>query len=124
LRFLADENIPRKAVDALRAAGHDVAWIAEEAPSTTDTDVLARAVRDRRVLLTFDKDFGELAFRRGLPADCGIVLLRLSPIPDLVAKQILKALASEATLQGRFVVIEGDRIRERALPSPATVSDS
>lgn len=43
--------------------------------------MLARAVLGRRVLLTFDKDFGELAWRRGLPADCGIVLFR-AVMPD------------------------------------------
>ena len=59
MRFLADENFPGAAVAALRAAGHDVAWIGMEAPGGSDPEVLARAAREER-MLTFDKDFGEL----------------------------------------------------------------
>jgi predicted nuclease of predicted toxin-antitoxin system len=61
MRFLADENFPGDAVTSLRSVGHDVVWIRTEAPGTTDQDVLARSLEDARVLLTFDKDFGELA---------------------------------------------------------------
>lgn len=71
MRLLANENLPRVAVDMLRLLGHDVLWIAEECPSVRDEYVLDLAVRESRVLLTQDKDFGELAFRRGLPATSG-----------------------------------------------------
>jgi predicted nuclease of predicted toxin-antitoxin system len=67
--LLANENFPLDAVEALRTAGHDVLWIRTESPGIADTEVLARAVAERRVLITFDKDFGELAFRSKLPAD-------------------------------------------------------
>jgi len=59
MRFLANENFPGPAVTALRAAGHDVVWIRTAAPGSTDRDVLAQAAREERILLTFDKDFGE-----------------------------------------------------------------
>ena len=59
MRLLADENIPGDAVAALRATGHDVAWIRIEAPGSPDQDVLSRAQQEGRILLTFDKDFGE-----------------------------------------------------------------
>lgn len=52
MRFLANENIPAAVVTALRAAGHDVAWVREDAPGAPDDAVLARAVADERVLLT------------------------------------------------------------------------
>jgi predicted nuclease of predicted toxin-antitoxin system len=61
MRFLADENFPGDAVTALRTSGQDVLWIRTDAPGITDQDVLARSLKDARVLLTFDKDFGELA---------------------------------------------------------------
>ncbi len=71
MRLLADENIPGDVVAALRLAGHDV---------------LARAQEERRILLRFDKDFGELAWRERPPAACGVVLFRLSmPAPTDVA---------------------------------------
>lgn len=56
-RLLADENVPAPAVAALRQAGHDVAWLLEDAPGTPDSGVLARAQQEHRVLITFDKDF-------------------------------------------------------------------
>lgn len=59
MQFLANENFPLDAVQLLRNAGHDLAWVRTDAPGLTDPQVLAWAMRDRRVLLTFDKDFGE-----------------------------------------------------------------
>jgi predicted nuclease of predicted toxin-antitoxin system len=71
MRFLADENFPAAAVVAIRQAGHDIVWIAAAAPGESDANVLAWAARDGRVLLTFDKDFGELAKVSRLPNPCG-----------------------------------------------------
>lgn len=77
MRFLANENFPRAAVEALRADGHDVSWIRTEAQGIPDDAVLARAHADGRVLLTFDKDFGELVLKRGARASHGIILFRI-----------------------------------------------
>lgn len=74
MRLLADENVPAPAVAALRAAGHDVLHVAESVPGSSDDAVLALAADEQRVLLKFDKDFGELAFRRGLSSRHGVVL--------------------------------------------------
>jgi predicted nuclease of predicted toxin-antitoxin system len=76
MRFLANENFPLDAVALLRKQGHDVAWIRQDAPGSLDEDVLARA--ENRILITFDKDFGELAFRVGLPVSIGIILFRIT----------------------------------------------
>jgi predicted nuclease of predicted toxin-antitoxin system len=76
LRLLANENIPEDAIAALRAAGHDVACASDQ-PTTRDPDVLRRASAEQRILLTFDKDFGGLAFAARQPAPHGIILLRL-----------------------------------------------
>jgi predicted nuclease of predicted toxin-antitoxin system len=117
MRFLADENFPGEAVIALRAAGHDVFWIRTDAPGITDQDVLARSLEDARVLLTFDKDFGELAWRSGLPASCGIVLFRLPTLgPTGVGKLIADVLMARHDWPGHFSVIEPGRIRVRVLP--------
>jgi predicted nuclease of predicted toxin-antitoxin system len=61
-KFLANENVPGDVVEAARQAGYDLAWIAESSPGANHETVLAIAVADGRVLLTFDKDFGEIAF--------------------------------------------------------------
>jgi predicted nuclease of predicted toxin-antitoxin system len=71
MHFLADENFLGVAVETLRKQGHDVVWIRTHAPGSSDVDVLAMAEEENRILLTFDRDFGELAFQAGLPAICG-----------------------------------------------------
>lgn len=115
MRLLADENIPLTMVVALRSKGHDVAWVAESNPSIHDTDVLHRAAEEQRVLLTFDKDFGELAVRKQLPAESGVVLLRISNKPALATSLLLKVLDLHSSFAGRFVVVEEQRVRDRAL---------
>ncbi len=54
-RFLADENFPRTSSHLLRAAVHDVAATIEDMPGAEDTEVLARAVQEKRIILTFDR---------------------------------------------------------------------
>jgi predicted nuclease of predicted toxin-antitoxin system len=78
VRLLADENFPGEAVAALRQRGHDVAWLHVDAPCSTDPQVLARAQAEGRIVLTFDKDFDEPAFRAGLPATSGVIPFRIS----------------------------------------------
>lgn len=119
LRFLANENMAVDVVAALRLAGHDVAWIREDSPGVDDPSVLARAVKEQRVLVTFDKDFGDLAFQFGLPSNCGIILARLTSTSgaDLAAK-LVPIISSRTDWPGHFSVIEAHRIRVRALPSP------
>lgn len=120
LRLLANENISADVVDALRQDGHDVAWIRADSPGIDDQAVLERAVQEQRILLTFDKDFGELAFRFGLPATCGIILARLpsTSAADLAAK-LTPILSSRTDWVGQFAVIEVHRIRFRQL-APST----
>jgi predicted nuclease of predicted toxin-antitoxin system len=117
--FLANENFPLDAVEAVRQAGHDVAWVRADAPGSSDPAVLARAVREGRILLTFDKDFGDLAFHAGLPASCGVVLFRLTAASSAgLAAQVLAAVQSRSDWAGHFGVVEPGRVRMRALPLP------
>ena len=116
MRFLANENFPGAAVAALTAAGQDVVWIRTISPGSTDREVLARAVRDERILLTFDKDFGELAKATALPAGCGVVLIRLPmPRPGDVGQQLANAIMSRGDWAGHFSVVEPGRVRMRPL---------
>lgn len=77
MHFLANENFHGAAVTPLEAAGHDVLWVRTAAPGMTDPDVLAWAAREERILLTFDKDFGELARGSALPRTCGVIVFRV-----------------------------------------------
>lgn len=118
MRFLADENFPRPAIQALRNAGFDVAWVSEGQSGAADEEVLARCSAEARTLLTFDKDFGEIAFRRGMPAECGIILFRVTPQdPHEAASIALSSLRSQATWGGYFSVVTRQRIRARPIPT-------
>ena len=120
MTFLADENFPRPALDALRKAGWDVLSIAEECPGVSDEEVAALCAEQQRILLTFDKDFGELVFRRGLSAGSGVVLFRFTPeSPEEAAELALGLVESQADLGGSFCVVTRDRIRVRPLKSDA-----
>ena len=121
MQFLANENFPLDAVEAVRKSGHDVTWIRTDAPGSKDRDILKRAVNEQRILLTFDKDFGDLAFQFRLPATCGIVLFRLQTISSAaLSTLVVTALQSRADWAGQFSVVEAARIRMRPLPKPPT----
>ncbi len=117
LRLLADENFPGDAIIALRHAGYDVLWIRTAAPGSSDPQVLALAQAENRIVLTFDKDFGELAFRAGLPATSGIILFRVSARSgEHVAQIAVTVLSQRLDWTGHFSVIEDQRIRTTPLP--------
>jgi len=112
MRLLANENFPLDAVEALRSAGHNVAWIREDSRGIPDDKVLLRAQEENRIVVTFDKDFGELAFRSKLPSQSGVILFRITPkSSQYIAQVAVQALASRDNWAGHFSVIEDNRIR-------------
>ena len=117
MRILANENFPADAVTALRDQGHDIAWIRIDSPGISDTEVLDRAQREDRILITFDKDFGELAFRLKLPSLSGIILFRISASSSRqIAQTAVAAIESRTDWRGHFAVVEDNRIRMTPLP--------
>jgi predicted nuclease of predicted toxin-antitoxin system len=115
MKFLADENFPGPALEALRRAGWDISSIAVSSPGITDDEVVALCADQRRVLLTFDKDFGELVFRRGLSAATGVVLFRVIPkSPDESAAVALALVGGPSRPGGRLLRrhARSDRVRQ------------
>jgi predicted nuclease of predicted toxin-antitoxin system len=116
-RVLANENIPGDVV-ALRADRHDVVWMQESGPGSSDEVVLASALAEGRVLLTFDKDFGELAFRRGLSATPGVILLRPRIRTLAYSIRFARAVLNQGLAwEGHFAVAEEGRVRLVPLPA-------
>lgn len=118
MRFLADENFPLPSAHLLSAAGHDVVAVSPETPGLPDEIVLARAVREGRILLTFDRDYGDLLYFRGSQPPEGIVYFRFAPSsPEEPAEYLLSLLDQlGSSLPGTFIVAERDRVRQRLLP--------
>lgn len=116
MKFLADECCERGLVVALRKAGYDVLHVVESKPGATDDDVLALAFDERRILLTEDKDFGELVYRLKKPTH-GIILIRIGVKNRSLKwpriKKLLDAYPDRCT--GRFVVVGEDKFRFRPL---------
>ena len=117
MKLLADENIPASVVMALKEEGYDIRWIRIESPGISDIDVMRYAHDEKRILLTYDKDFGELALKDPHHPSSGIILVRLSrKNPELMAEYIRQVLTSRDDWQGHFSVIDAERIRMRPLP--------
>ena len=113
MRFLADESCDFSVVRALRSAGHDVLAVAELAGGSDDAAVMDMAVRDSRILLTEDKDFGQLVYAHAQQSS-GVILIRYSvsarkTLPNAILSFLVTAGQEELT--GSFVVMTPGRIR-------------
>ena len=119
MRFLADERVDGPIVHALRLTGRDVTYVAEMAPGTSDEIVLAAANREGRVLLTSDKDFGELVFRQHLLTP-GVVLIRLAGLPSSDKVRLVTEVVRdrEAEMPAAFTVIMARSVRIRRSHMP------
>jgi len=114
--WLVDECVEAMLVTRLRGAGYDTIYMAEVAQSTSDPDVIAWARRDNRLLLTEDKDFGELVFRWRAEIP-GLVLLRIDPRRHELKWTRLQAAIERygRSLLGKYTVVEEARFRSRPL---------
>lgn len=117
LRFLADESCDFAAVRALRTEGFDVLSVAEASAGADDDVVMALALREGRILLTEDKDFGQLVFAAGTKS-VGVVLVRfpVSARSTLGARMLDLVRKHADRLTGSFVVLQPERIRISGLP--------
>ena len=114
MTLLADEGVDRQIVERLRLDGHEVAYVAEMSPGITDDVVLMESRVSRSVLITADKDFGELVFRRR-QASTGVLLVRLWGLqPDTKAALVSAAVQEHGQeLAGAFAVLSPGNIRIR-----------
>ncbi len=120
MNWLADESVDAAVVARLRAEGHDVCYVAELEPGLTDEDVLRRAVDSGSLLLSEDKDFGELVFRLGR-AHQGVVLIRIFGVASSQkAAAVAHALRSHGPkMRAAFTVISAGMVRIRSRAPPA-----
>ncbi|HEX5228518.1 MAG TPA: DUF5615 family PIN-like protein [Bryobacteraceae bacterium] len=114
MNIVADENVDKQIVDRLRRDGHNVTWVAELEPGINDNAVLLRSRNLSAILITADKDFGELVFRQHLHHS-GVLLLRLAGLkPDQKAGIVAEVFQSHAEeLRDRFSVVSRRSIRLR-----------
>ena len=116
MRFVADESVDLPIVQAIREAGYDVTYVAELAPGIDDATVLEEANREGRLLLTADKDFGEMVVRQQR-LSTGVILLRLAGLSNQhKAVLTLRAIQENSDrLAGHLLVIGAGQVRIRPI---------
>ena len=113
MRFLLDENVDARLGAFLVQQGHDVKTIAIDYPQAlADNQVLAIALRERRILVTHDRDFGELIFRERRP-HAGVILLRMRGTLDELQTRMLQVIVEFEAHLTQFVVVTERLIRVR-----------
>ena len=117
MRLLADENVARTLVVWLRETGQDVCWVNEDMKSALDEDILEAGANADRVLLTFDRDFGEHVFRHRARS-AGVVFFRLDTRDVEQLMRIVKGWWNEIAeyAEDHFVVVTEKKLRVRPLP--------
>lgn len=115
MNFFADESVDFPIVEQLRADGHRILAVIELSPGISDDEVLRRANEHSMMLITGDKDFGELVFRLKRISS-GVILIRLSGLPArtkaLIVSDAIQKHGSE--MRKRFTVIEAGNVRIRS----------
>ncbi|MBN3927905.1 DUF5615 family PIN-like protein [Nostoc sp. NMS4] len=116
MKFLGDENLDWQIVERLRLDGHEALYVVEMQPGIPDDEVLNLANNESAILLTSDKDFGELVFRLCRIA-AGVVLIRLFGLSSNDRAEIIANAINEHAdeLLGAFTVISSKSIRIRKI---------
>ncbi|MDG7013022.1 MAG: DUF5615 family PIN-like protein [Nitrososphaerota archaeon] len=115
LRVLVDESTGRRLSELLGSAGHDSVFVGDVTPGAADEEVLSRAEQEGRILITDDKDFGELVFRLGRPTS-GVILLRGVEGSHEDRMKVLARVLQIEGLAGSFVTVRKNRVRVRRAP--------
>ena len=125
LQFLADESCDFAVVRALRAEGYDVLAVSEVTDRSDDRELIEQAHRERRILLTEDKDFGWLVYVSHADSS-GVILIRF---PGNARRTLVRAIMQVVEEQGErlleaFVVVQPGHVRISHRPGAATQEDS
>ena len=119
--FLANENFPRPSITLLRQSGLNILSIQEDNPGISDEEVLRKASELNYVILTFDRDYGELIFRYQHINPPAVIYFRDKGNGPTSAGQILLRLIESSMIkfENCFTVIDKDNIRQRSYSSGA-----
>jgi len=116
IKFLIDENVGYSVIEYLREKGFDTKSVRELFPSRDDIFIIEKAYKEKRIIITNDKDFGSLIFRSNQPAPAIILLRFKDESPGLKIKAIKTILTlSEEKVLNHFIVASEGKIRIRPL---------
>lgn len=116
MKFLANENIPLESVKILRRNGIDIISIQELNPGITDIEVINISNSENRIIITFDKDYGDLIYQKKIIFKIGIIFLRFIPKShEELAEFLIEIINLKIEFQNKFSVIDREKIRQRYL---------
>jgi len=115
MRFLANENFPFPSIKMLRQAGYVISSVSELYSGIPDTDVISKAKHEGLIILTFDKDYGEIIYKHGLNNPPAVIFFRFKgENPEAAGNLLLDLLIKgEMEFERKFTVIEKENIRQR-----------
>ncbi len=115
MKFLANENFPKPAIDFLRKYDTDIKAIAELYPGISDDQVMQYAISEERTILTHDSDYGELIFRFGHKPSAGVIYFRLFDFePETPGKILLEMIGNNLDFNKKLTVITETAVRQRS----------
>ncbi len=120
MKVLLDTCVWGGAKAEMQVAGHDVVWPGDLAQDPGDEDILAQAHREQRVLITLDKDFGELAIRHSLPHHGILRLVNISARQQSVISLAVLAQYGDELTRGAIITAEAGRVRIRPADDPTS----
>jgi predicted nuclease of predicted toxin-antitoxin system len=112
MKFLLDENVDARLIAYLEEQGHDVKGVVRDYQSSlTDPFILALAHSEQRVMITNDRDFGDIVFHQG-QAHAGVIYLRLRSFAlEHIQSRVDAAIATQPDSSRSFLVVSDRRIR-------------
>ena len=111
MRFLVDECTGKKLANLVEREGYDVLFVGDIMPAASDEEIIRKSDEDDRILITDDKDFGELVFRLRRPTK-GVILLRVGIGPEKRLEVLIKLL-TEYDVKEKFIVVKENSVRIR-----------
>jgi predicted nuclease of predicted toxin-antitoxin system len=114
LKFIVDVGISKKVEQWLQNHGYDIKSIRDINPRMSDKEILKMATSERRMVITMDKDFGELVYNSGLPHS-GVLLLRLEEARSVEKVKIIEKILERYSdkLSNNFCVFKDGKLRIR-----------
>lgn len=117
MQFLANENFPGPSLTHLENHGLDVMSIAKTYPGISDNEVIKIASINKRIILTFDRDYGALIFHRSVVSPPPVIYFRdIGETPLHAAHQLISIIDTDIIFEGFFTVVDATGIRQRKLP--------
>lgn len=115
MRFLANENFPAPSISILREFGYDVLSVSELYPGISDFDIVVRAQQENLIILTFDKDYGEIIYKYKRENPPAVVFFRFKgESPETAGKMVLSLIEDKGLrIEKTFTVVEKESIRQR-----------